>query len=148
MQQKVRQTQLDFLKRPINNSFVANEKTKTHESSEDYLERILMLSKDGNKVRAIDIVNSMGYSKPSISIALHKLENEGMVYLDLHQHIYLTEAGREIAEKIYERHELMAKIFMSMGVDEEIAYRDSCRIEHVLSDETWEAIKAHFEQDK
>ncbi len=123
------------------------EHTNTRESAEDYLERIYQISEDGQKeIRAIDLVNAMNFSKPSISIALRKLEEQGYVYVDEHQHIHLTETGRELALKVYERHELLGKMFVALGVDEETAYRDACKIEHDLSDATWEAIKAHYKQ--
>ncbi len=123
------------------------ENTKTHESSEDYLERILMLSENGTKtVKAIDLAKSMGFSKPSISIALKKLEQEGYVYLGERQSLHLSEEGLKIASAIYERHETLAKMLMALGVSEETAYKDACHIEHDLSDETWAAIKNHFQR--
>ena len=115
----------------------------THESAEDYLERILILQEErGDKeVRAVDIAKSFSYSKPSVSIAMKKLENGGFVELGPKQQLYLTPKGLEIAEKMYERHKILSKIFIDLGVDEKIALRDACKIEHDLSEETFEAIK-------
>ncbi len=119
----------------------------TNESSEDYLERILMLSNNGkNSVRAIDIASSMGFSKASVSIALKKLEDKGYVIVGQKQALSLTPAGEEIAKKIYERHEVIGHFFISLGVDEEIAYKDACKIEHDLSDETFAALKKSYEK--
>ncbi len=116
----------------------------TNESSEDYLERILMLSNNGkNFVRAIDIASSMGFS-----IALKKLEDKGYVIVGQKQALSLTPAGEEIAKKIYERHEVIGHFFISLGVDEEIAYKDACKIEHDLSDETFAALKKSYEMQR
>jgi Mn-dependent DtxR family transcriptional regulator len=118
----------------------------THESAEDYLERILILEEErGNKeIRAVDIAKSFSYSKPSVSIAMKKLENGGYVELGPKQQLILTAKGREIAEKMYERHKILSKIFIDLGVDPETALRDACKIEHDLSEETFEAIKKKF----
>lgn len=114
----------------------------TNESSEDYLERILMLE-ETNKgyVRAIDIASSMGFSKASVSIALKKLEEKGYVTVGPKQALSLTPSGKEIAEKILERHHIIGHLLISLGVDEETAYKDACKIEHDLSDETFHALK-------
>ncbi len=118
----------------------------TNESSEDYLERILMLSEDGkNPVRAIDIASSMGFSKASVSIALKKLEEKGYVVVGQKQTLHLTPSGEEIAKKIYERHEVIGHFFIDLGVSEETAYKDACKIEHDLSDETFAALKKSYE---
>ena len=118
----------------------------THESAEDYLERILILEEErgNNDIRAVDIAKSFSYSKPSVSIAMKKLENGGYVELGPKQQRILTPKGREIAEKMYERHKILSKIFIDLGVDPETALRDACKIEHDLSEETFEAIKKKF----
>ncbi len=122
------------------------ENTNTHESSEDYLERILMLSENGTKlVKAVDLSVSMGFSKPSVSVALKKLEAQGYVYLGERQSLHLTPEGLEIAERVYERHQILAKMLMAIGVGQKTAYKDACRIEHDLSDETWNALKEHYQ---
>ena len=115
------------------------------ESAEDYLERILILSEKLDKVREIDVVNDMGYSKPSVSIAMKKLRDNG--YIIIHNGaLTLTEKGKAIAEKIYERHRILTKGFMLLGVDEETASKDACKIEHDLSDVTFEKIKERVEK--
>jgi len=122
---------------------------ETNESKEDYLERILMLQEETNApVRAIDVANSMGFSKASVSIALKKLEEEGFVTVGNKQSLHLTETGREIASKIYERHKVIGSIFISLGVDEDTAYKDACKIEHDLSEETYQALKKHYLEHK
>lgn len=114
------------------------------ESGEMYLETILVLSEKKNAVRSIDICEEMGFSKPSISRAIHLLEDGGYLVIDNNGYITLTELGREIAEKIYERHKVLTKLFTWIGVEEDIASEDACRIEHVISDTTFEAIKEHM----
>ena len=110
------------------------------ESAEDYLERILMLHQSIGLVRAVDIANLMNFSKPSVSIALKKLRQNGYVTIDDGGYISLTDSGREIAERVFERHRLISKLLMALGVDEEVAKEDACRIEHDLSVESFEAI--------
>lgn len=118
------------------------------ESAEDYLERILMLQKESDKeIRAIDLARSFGYSKASISVALRKLEEKGYVELGPKSQLILTESGKSIAEKVFDRHETIGAFFMSIGVDEDTAYKDACRIEHILSEDTFEALKK-FAQEK
>lgn len=120
---------------------------KTNESAEDYLERILMLQDSGNEnVHAVDIANSMGFSKASVSIALKKLEDEGYVTVGPKQVLSLTDSGKAIASSIYERHKVIGSIFIALGVDSETAYKDACKIEHDLSEETYQAIKKHYEE--
>ena len=116
---------------------------KIHESAENYLETILVLSKDNASVRSIDIAHELGYSKPSVSVAMKKLREGGLIKVDENGYIQLTDAGREIAEAMYERHTLLTRYFMAIGVPEEIASEDACKIEHALSDETFERIKEH-----
>lgn len=122
---------------------------RSNESAEDYLERILMLQEKGMvEIHAVDLASSFGYSKASISIALRKLEDKGYVALGPKQQLYLTPAGDALARKIYERHEVVGKLLIGLGVDEETAFRDACRIEHDLSDESFEAIKKAYEAKK
>ena len=113
------------------------------ESGEMYLETILILSKKNPNVRAIDIGEYMGYSKPSVSRAMSILKSGGYVSVDPAGHITLTDSGLEIAEKIYERHTMLTKFLTRLGVDEKTAAADACKIEHVISDESFEAIKKH-----
>ncbi len=115
------------------------------ESSEDYLERILILSEKLEKVREIDIVNDMGFSKPSVSIAMKKLRDNGYILIE-NGALTLTPKGLAIAEKIYERHRILTKGFMLLGIDEETAAKDACKIEHDLSDITFEKIKERVEK--
>ena len=110
------------------------------ESGEMYLEDILVLKKRGD-VRSIDIVNFTGYSRPSISRAISLLKKDEYITVDAHGYIDLTEKGRAIAEKIYERHNVMTAFFEYIGVDPDTAEQDACKIEHVISDETFEAFK-------
>ncbi|HIZ06890.1 MAG TPA: metal-dependent transcriptional regulator [Candidatus Eubacterium avistercoris] len=114
-----------------------------HESAEDYLECILKLSKEKPVVRSIDIAVEMNYSKPSISVAMKNLRLNGLITVDKNGFITLTEEGRKIAENIYERHLLLTEWLVWLGVDQEIAAGDACRIEHDLSPESYEALKHH-----
>lgn len=114
---------------------------KIHESSENYLETILVLGKRNGFVRSIDIANEMGFSKPSVSIAMSKLRENGYIHMNAEGHIELLSPGLEIAEKIYERHTVISRWLTAMGVPESIALEDACRIEHVISEETFSAIK-------
>ncbi len=111
------------------------------ESGEDYLERILVLRNRLGVVRSIDIVNDMSFSKPSVSVAMKKLKENGYINIDDRGLITLTPQGEEIASKIYERHTVLTKWISSLGVSEETALKDACKIEHDISDETFEAIK-------
>jgi Mn-dependent DtxR family transcriptional regulator len=114
------------------------------ESGEMYLETIYVLSKEHTNVRAVDIGEELGYSRPSVSRAMHVLKDEGLVKTDEYGFVKLTEAGKIIAKRIYERHTVLTKLFIDLGVDEKIATDDACRIEHYISDETFDAIKAHM----
>lgn len=114
---------------------------RIQESGEMYLETILILSRSTPHVRSIDIVEHMGFSKPSVSRAVGLLKNGGYISVDDDGYITLTELGLEIAEKIYERHNILTSFLVSIGVSEEIATSDACKIEHVLSDDSLEAIK-------
>lgn len=113
------------------------------ESGEMYLETIHILSQTSSAVRAIDVGAYMGFSKPSVSRALGLLKKDGLVITDEQGYIRLTESGEQRAQRIYERHTLLTRLFVGLGVDEETAAEDACRIEHYISDKTFEAIKAH-----
>ena len=115
------------------------------QSKEDYLERILMLQKKIGKVRSIDIVHDMGYSKPSISRAIKLLRESNYIIVDKNGIINFTDKGMKIATSIYERHELLTNFLISIGVDEDIAKKDACGIEHHLSEETFVALKKHID---
>lgn len=117
---------------------------KILESAENYLESILIIKNEKGTVRAIDIVNYLGFSKPSVSIALKQLETNGFVTRDEDNHIFLTDSGLEIAASIYERHQLLSEMFMRIGVSEETAKQDACKVEHYISHETFECLKKHF----
>lgn len=112
-----------------------------YESREDYLERIYILSLEKDKVRAIDIATSLSYSKPSVSIALKKLKDENLITVDKHGAIELTLEGLNIAMKIYEKHQTITSFLISIGVNEKQALIDACKIEHDLSEESFNAIK-------
>ena len=116
---------------------------KTHESAENYLETILILSQRQAAVRSIDIVNELGFSKPSVSVAMKNLRNNGFITMDSSGFITLTEGGRKIADMIYERHRILSRWLIHLGVEETIAVEDACRIEHVISPESFQAIKQH-----
>ena len=115
-----------------------------NESSENYLEAILMLSKKLPVVRSVDIANELGFKKSSVSIAMKKLRQENHITVTDAGFIYLTDSGKEIANMIYERHEFISKWLISLGVSKEVALEDACRIEHVISQESFEAIKRHL----
>ena len=112
-----------------------------YESAEDYLERILILQEEKGEVRSIDIAHEMGYSKPSISIAMKKLKEARLIDIDEHGFITLTKEGHVIADRVYERHKVLKKILINIGVDPKQAEKDACKVEHVISEETFEAIK-------
>ena len=114
------------------------------ESGEMYLETILVLSRRLDKVRAIDIGEYMGFSKPSVSTAMGRLKSGELITVEKDGSIILTREGREIAEKTYERHTLLTRIFTELGVDPETAAADACKIEHDISDATFDVIKRHF----
>ena len=112
-----------------------------YESAEDYLERILILSEQMEYVRAIDIVNDMGFSKPSVSVAMKKLKEAGLISIDDKGFISLTKEGHVIADKVYERHCVLKSLLIKIGVSPEQAEKDACKVEHDLSEETFDAIK-------
>ena len=112
-----------------------------HESAEDYLEAIYMQSLKRGVVRSIDIANALGYSKPSVSVAMKNLEENDYIRRDEDRFLYLTDKGMEIALRMYERHNTLAACLMKLGVSEENAYKDACKIEHDLSDESFDRIR-------
>jgi len=114
-----------------------------YESAEDYLEAILVIQRRRGAVRSIDIANELGFSKPSVSVAMKKLRESGYIEMELDGHIRLLPAGAEIAERIYERHRTLTDFFVYLGVSEEEASADACKVEHDLSGETFEKIKEH-----
>ena len=116
------------------------------ESGEMYLETILILTIRDKLVRSIDVAKSMSFSKPSVSRAMGRLKEQGYITIDPEGYIMLTESGREIAEKIYERHTVLTALLMRLGISEQTAAEDACKIEHDISDETFEAIKRHVAQ--
>ena len=116
------------------------------ESGEMYLETILILSKQKSSVRAIDVGEYMSFSKPSVSRAMGLLKNGGYVVTDENGFLSLTEAGREVAERIYERHTLLTELLVRLGVDRKIAVEDACKIEHYISNASFDAIKHHMSE--
>lgn len=114
---------------------------KIQESAENYLETILMLKKSKGSVRSVDIANELEFSKPSVSIAMKNLRENGYIEVDSNGYITLLPSGKEIAEKMYERHTTLSNWLVDIGVPKEIATDDACRIEHIISTETFEAIK-------
>ncbi len=120
---------------------------QVRQSTEDYLECILKLSKVRPVVRSIDIATEMNYSKPSVSVAMKNLRTNGYINVDECGFITLTDAGMEIAASIYERHLLLKKWLVFLGVDGQIAEEDACKIEHTLSKETFAVLKAHINQE-
>ena len=119
---------------------------KIHESAEDYLEKILMLTQRNGQVRSIDIATEMGYSKPSISIAMKKLRESGYIEMSEVGLITLTESGSEVAHRIYQRHQLLTNILVAIGIDEEEAMEEACKIEHDISEETYRKLNAYYEK--
>ena len=116
---------------------------KRLESQEDYLEKILQISQKKDTVHAVDIAREMNFSKPSVSIAMNKLKEVGYIDINNKGDITLTASGQLIAEKTLEKHIILTKMLMYLGVDEKTAMEDACRMEHDISDTTWEAIKKH-----
>lgn len=114
---------------------------KVNESAENYLEAILMLKKNNSFVRSIDIAHELEFTKASVSVAMKSFREKGYITIDEAGGISLTEEGQRIAEKVYERHHVIASALMALGVSEETAFEDSCKIEHVISDESFEKLK-------
>ena len=121
---------------------------KMQESPEDYLETIYMLSLHSSEVRSIDVASPLGYSKPSVSVAMKKLRETEQITVSPEGYLYLTESGRAIAEKIYERHLFLSEWLTKLGVDPTVAASDACKIEHVISSESFEAIKKHIDLNR
>ena len=121
---------------------------KIHESAENYLETILVLSLKGERVRSIDIVNELEFSKPSVSVAMKNLRAKGCVLMDDDGYITLTAKGRKIADSMYERHTVISDWLISLGVDKKTAVHDACKMEHVMSEKSFLAIKNHIESQK
>ena len=119
---------------------------KIYASGEDYLEAVLVLQKEKGMVRSVDLARHMGFSKPSISHAVGVLKNGGFLTVDEDGYLHLTEDGREVAEKIYERHQFFTEQLVAVGVGRETAERDACRIEHANSEETFKELKASVEK--
>ena len=116
-----------------------------HQSGEDYLEVILVLRERLGMVRSIDIVNEMQFKKPSVSVAMKKLRENGYIETDADGYITLTPQGREVAERVYERHQVLCSVLTTLGVDQETAASDACKIEHVISDQTFACLKAFLQ---
>jgi len=117
-----------------------------HQSAEDYLETILMLTQRMGKVRSIDVVNELGFTKASVSIAMKKLRENGYISMDTEGLITLNESGMAIASRIYNRHKSLTRLFTLLGVSPEVAAEDACKVEHDLSDETFGKICQFIEQ--
>ena len=129
---------------PRTGKFTRQEADKTmqiHQSAEDYLETILMLTQRMGRVRSIDVVNELGYTKASVSIAMKKLRENGYIAVDGEGNLTLLEPGLEIAQRIYSRHQLLTHFFVQLGVDEQTAAEDACKAEHILSEQTLEKIR-------
>ncbi len=119
-----------------------------HESGEDYLESILKLRQQGKAVRSIDVVADLGYSKPSVSVGMKRLREAGYITVDKDGILSLTESGETVARRIISRHRTLTEFFIRLGVSPEVAERDACKVEHDLSDETFEKLVAHAAQGK
>ncbi len=120
---------------------------KTNESAENYLETILILGKKKPVVRAVDIAEELKYKKSSVSVAMKNLREKNQIWVTQEGYIYLTDEGKRIADMIYERHQFLSHWLIQMGVDPEVAVEDACRMEHVISPESFEAIKSHITLD-
>lgn len=118
------------------------------ESEENYLETILMISERKDRVKAVDIARKLDFSKPSVSYAVKNLQDKGLIDILSNNDIMLTPKGKVIAEEIYERHKVVAKVFMYLGVNEDTAYEDSCEVEHRISQETFDKIKEFAKENK
>lgn len=120
---------------------------KIRESAENYLETILMLQNKNGKVRSIDIVEELGFAKPSVSVAMKQLRENGYISVNDSGYITLTQIGLEVAQNVYERHTVIAQMLISIGVNSEVAYEDACRIEHHISEESFRCMKQHFHKE-
>ena len=119
-----------------------------HESGQMYLEAIYVLLQKNQNIRAIDVGAYLGYSKPSVSRAVGILKKDGYIFVDDDGYITMTAAGKQFSEQLYERHTILSSLLMALGVDEETATEDACRIEHVISDKSFAAVKEHYEKFK
>ena len=119
---------------------------RIHKSAEDYLEMILRLTEEKGYARSVDIATGLGVSKPSVSVAMKQLREGGYILMDKDNYISLTDSGMEIAQRIYERHKVLMKILVMIGVDPEIAQEDACKVEHDISAQTFDAIKAQIDR--
>lgn len=119
-----------------------------HESAEDYLEKILMLKEEKGYARSIDIATGLNVTKPSVSFAMKRLRENGYITMDEKNYIFLTDMGYEIARRIYDRHQYLARFLMKLGVAEDVAKEDACKIEHDISDETFQAIRRQVDGGK
>ena len=120
---------------------------KSNESAEDYLETILLLSQKLPVVRSVDIANELGFKKSSVSVAMKKLRESDQITVTDAGYIYLTDEGQALAEKVYERHHVFTTFLTSLGVDAKVAENDACRIEHVISEESFQAFKRYIEKN-
>ena len=118
------------------------------ESAENYLEAILMIKKEKGFARSIDVANELGFSKPSVSVAMKHFREDGYVTIDGDGNISLTSKGKKIAERVYERHNIIARALIALGVDEDVAYEDSCKIEHDISQQSFEKIKEFLDKNE
>ena len=121
---------------------------RSNESAEDYLESILMLSEKLPVVRSVDVSNDLGYKKSSVSIAMKNLRNKNLITMTDSGYIYLTEKGREIASTVYERHKFFTNMLIDLGVPDKTASDDACRIAHIISEETFNAIRKLYEDSR
>ncbi len=121
---------------------------KTNESAENYLETILMLKRKNGNVRSIDVAHELSFSKPSVSVAMKNFREKGYISIDGDGSIVLTDKGLSIAERIFERHQVIASALIALGVDEKTAYEDSCKIEHDISDTSFEMLKKYLEKSQ
>ncbi|MGP1442195.1 MAG: metal-dependent transcriptional regulator [Anaerovoracaceae bacterium] len=119
---------------------------KIQKSAEDYLEAMLIMKEEHGYIRSIDLAEHLGVTKPSVSYAVKQLRENGYITMDGSKLIYLSEKGLEIANKIYSRHKMLKEFFIRLGVDEKIALEDACKIEHDISDETFDAMCKHLEE--
>lgn len=117
------------------------------ESAENYLEAILMIKKEKGYVRSVDVANHLNFTKASVSVAMKSFREEGYVTVDHDGNITLTQKGMDIASKVYERHEIIAKALIALGVEEETAYEDSCKVEHDISQQTFDKLKAYLKKN-
>ncbi len=120
---------------------------RTNESAENYLETILMLKNKNGYVRSIDVAHELSFSKPSVSVAMKNFREKGYITISDDGNILLTDKGLAIAERVFERHHIIASALIALGVDEETAYQDSCKIEHDISDASFEKIKEHLSKN-